>query len=88
MDAFGNLTQVVEPNPGPGLRQLLGHLHQGGHHHPGQLEGRVWADGFNVINATASYASYAAVTPSGNALYTWAASTSDVRAFAEGFFLD
>jgi hypothetical protein len=46
----------------------------------GSWKGTYGADGFNVINDTASYPSYVAVTPSGNALYTWASSTTDVRA--------
>jgi hypothetical protein len=46
----------------------------------GSWKGTYGADGFNVINDTASYPSYVAVTPSGNALYTWASSTTDIRA--------
>ncbi len=38
------------------------------------------ADGYNVIGDTTSYPAYAAVTPSGQSSYTWAASTTDVRA--------
>ena len=38
------------------------------------------ADGFNVLGDTVSYPSYATVTPSGQSFYTWAASTTDVRA--------
>jgi hypothetical protein len=37
-------------------------------------------DGYNVINDTVNYPVYATVTPSGQASYTWAAATSDVRA--------
>lgn len=37
-------------------------------------------DGYNVINDSASYPSYAVVTPGPQPNYTWAASTSDVRA--------
>jgi hypothetical protein len=38
------------------------------------------ADGYNVINDTVSYPAYATVTPSGQAAWTWASSTSDGRA--------
>lgn len=41
------------------------------------------ADGFNVLGDAASYPAYAAVTPSGQASYTWAASTTDVRALSK-----
>ena len=36
-------------------------------------------EGYNVIGNTASYPSYVSVTPAGNALWAWAASTADVR---------
>jgi hypothetical protein len=38
------------------------------------------SDGFNVIGDTASYPAYAVVAPSGQSSWTWASSTSDVRA--------
>jgi phosphodiesterase/alkaline phosphatase D-like protein len=38
------------------------------------------ADGYNVIGDTTSYPSYATVSVTGNSSYTWAASTSDIRA--------
>jgi hypothetical protein len=38
------------------------------------------SQGANVIGDSASYPSYVTATPSGNANYVWAASTSDVRA--------
>jgi hypothetical protein len=37
-------------------------------------------DGFNIVNDTTSYPAYATVTPTGQASYTWAGSTTDVRA--------
>jgi len=46
----------------------------------GSWKGVYGADGFNVINDTISYPSYVTVTPSSNAPYTWAFSTTDVRA--------
>ena len=46
----------------------------------GSWHGVYGADGFNVIGNTASYPAYAAVTPSGNGTYVWAASTSESRA--------
>ncbi len=46
----------------------------------GSWKGVYGADGFNVIDDTASYPSYVAVTPSGNNSYLWASSTSDTRA--------
>ncbi len=36
-------------------------------------------DGFNVVNDTTKYPSYATVTTSGQLFWTWAASSSDVR---------
>jgi len=41
------------------------------------------ADGYNVINNTVAYPGYVTVTPSGVNAYTWAASTSDVRALSK-----
>jgi len=38
------------------------------------------ADGYNVIGDAAGYPSYVTVTPSGISSYTWAGSTTDVRA--------
>ena len=46
----------------------------------GSWKGVYGADGFNVINDTTSNPSYVTVTPSGNANYTWASSTTDLRA--------
>jgi RHS repeat-associated protein len=46
----------------------------------GNWKGAYGADGYNVINDTTSYPSYAQVSVSGQNAYTWAASTSDVRA--------
>ncbi len=45
----------------------------------GSWKGVYGADGFNVINDTASYPAYVAVTPGAVILHTWAASTSDPR---------
>jgi hypothetical protein len=49
----------------------------------GNWKGVYGADGHNVINDTVSYPSYVTVTPSGTNLWTWAASTSDVRALSK-----
>ena len=38
------------------------------------------ADGYNILNDTSSYPSYAQVSVSGQSSYTWASSTSDARA--------
>ncbi len=46
----------------------------------GWWKGIYGGDGYNVINDSIAYPSYVTVTPSANALYTWAASTSDTRA--------
>lgn len=46
----------------------------------GSWKGVYGSDGFNVINDTQSYPAYASVLVSGQSSYTWAASTSDVRA--------
>ena len=37
-------------------------------------------DGYNVISDTTSYPSYATVSPTGQSSYTWASSTTDIRA--------
>jgi hypothetical protein len=49
----------------------------------GTWQGVYGADGYNVIGATASYPSYATVTPTGQSSWTWAASTTDVRALQQ-----
>jgi hypothetical protein len=46
----------------------------------GSWKGVYGADGVNVIGDGVSYPSYVTVTPSGNASYVWAASTTDTRA--------
>ena len=46
----------------------------------GNWSGVYGADGWNVIGAGASYPTYGVVAPSGNSSYTWASSTTDVRA--------
>jgi hypothetical protein len=51
----------------------------------GSWKGVYGADGFNVIDDTASYPSYVTVTPSGNANYVWASSTTDVRGLQKAF---
>ncbi len=45
----------------------------------GSWKGVYGTDGFNVINDTVNYPSYVTVTPSGNSLYNWAFSATDVR---------
>jgi hypothetical protein len=49
----------------------------------GNWRGVYGTDGYHVINDTVSYPAYATVTPSGQAAWTWASSTSDVRALQE-----
>ena len=46
----------------------------------GSWKGVYGSQGYNVISNAISYPGYAAVTPYGYANYTWAGSTSDVRA--------
>ena len=46
----------------------------------GNWQAAYGVDGHNVIGDTTSYPAYATVTPSGQLSYTWAASTTDVRA--------
>jgi hypothetical protein len=46
----------------------------------GSWKGVYGGDGYNVINDTVSYPTYVTVTPSGNSLWTWSYSTSDMRA--------
>jgi PKD repeat protein len=45
----------------------------------GNWMGAYGTAGYNVIGSNSSYPSYATVTPSGQSLWTWAATTSDVR---------
>jgi hypothetical protein len=46
----------------------------------GNWKGVYGANGYNVINHSVNYPSYATATPTGQANYTWASSTSNVRA--------
>jgi subtilisin family serine protease len=50
----------------------------------GTWKGVYGADGYDVIADSASIPAYAAVTPSGNASFTWAASTPDPRGMQKG----
>ena len=45
----------------------------------GTWKGAYGGDGYNVLADTASYPSYATVTPSGQLSYTWTATTTEVR---------
>ncbi len=49
----------------------------------GSWRGMYGADGYQIVNDSVSYPSYAAVTVSGADTYTWAASTADVRALQQ-----
>ena len=49
-------------------------------HTEGQWIGTYGTEGYDVIGGPSSLPSYAVVTPSGQATYTWAASTDDPRA--------
>ena len=46
----------------------------------GNWKGVYGANGYNVINDKVSYPTYVTVTPSGATPFTWASSTTDVRA--------
>jgi hypothetical protein len=46
----------------------------------GSWKGVYGADGYNILNDTASYPAYVSASPSGNAVYTWASSTNATRA--------
>jgi YVTN family beta-propeller protein len=50
----------------------------------GSWQGVYGADGYNVINDTASYPAYVSATPSGNASYIWSSSSGDGRALQKG----
>jgi hypothetical protein len=50
----------------------------------GSWKGTYGADGYDVINDSASNPAYVAVTPSGNLSYIWTPSTSDPRALQKG----
>ncbi len=50
----------------------------------GNWKGTYGSDGYSVINDSSSYPAYAVVTPSGDSAYTWAATTTDVRAPERG----
>ena len=49
----------------------------------GSWRGAYGKDGYNIISNAVAYPAYAAVTPSGQYPYTWAASTSDTRALQQ-----
>lgn len=49
----------------------------------GTWRGVYGSDGYNVINDAVSYPPYVTPAPSGNAAYTWAASTTDIRALQQ-----
>jgi thermitase len=49
----------------------------------GNWKGKYGGDGYNVFGDTINYPAYVTVTPSGNAPWTWAASTSDPRALTK-----
>jgi len=46
----------------------------------GSWKGVYGSDGYNVVNDAISYPAYAQVAPAGQSSYTWAATTTDVRA--------
>jgi hypothetical protein len=50
----------------------------------GTWQGVYGADGASIINDSANYPAYVTVTPAGNSVYTWAASTSDARGMQKG----
>jgi hypothetical protein len=50
----------------------------------GSWKGVYGADGYNVINNSVVYPSFASVTPSGFSAWTWATSTADARALQSG----
>ena len=54
----------------------------------GTWKGTYGSDGYNVIANAVSYPSYAVVTPTGQATYTWAASTTDTRALQKAAATD
>jgi hypothetical protein len=64
------------PPPSPGTASFVGKdtLTQG------TWMGAYGAQGYNIINSTTAYPSYATVTTTGVTAFTWVASTSDVRA--------
>jgi putative glycosyl hydrolase-like family 15 (GHL15) protein/IPT/TIG domain-containing protein len=49
----------------------------------GNWKGVYGSDGYNIINEIVGYPAYVKVTPSGNGSWTWASSTSDVRALSK-----
>ena len=71
-------TPTPTPNPGSASFVNLDGSTQGTWH------GIYGSDGYNVVNDTANYPSYAQVTTSNQSSYTWAGSTSDVRALQKG----
>jgi hypothetical protein len=54
----------------------------------GTWKGMYGSDGYEVVNDTVNYPSYAQVSLSNQSLYTWAASTSDVRALQKAATAD
>lgn len=54
----------------------------------GNWKSQYGIDGYNVIGDTVSYPAYAAVTASGQSLYTWSTSTPDIRALQKASSID
>jgi hypothetical protein len=54
----------------------------------GSWQGVYGSDGYNVIDDSISYPAYAQVAPSGQSSYTWAATTTDVRALQKASAAD
>jgi len=76
--ASAALAQVMQVNPAAASFLGTDLLTQG------NWKGTYGSDGYSVINDSSSYPAYAVVTPSGDSAYTWAATTTDVRALERG----
>ena len=50
----------------------------------GNWKGVYGSEGYQVINDSAAYPTYASVTPSGNSSFTWSSAPTDVRALERG----
>jgi hypothetical protein len=80
MDANHTMTAVYVAPPPPPQTSTFATFVGKNTATQGNWGGVYSVDGHNIINHSVNYPSYATVIPSGKTDYTWASSTSDVRA--------
>jgi len=72
-------TPVATPTPNPATTAVVSYV-KSDFSTEGNWKGVYGADGYNVVDNTTSYPTYATVTPSGNQSWPWAPTTQDPRA--------